>query len=52
MTDVIILGGLALVLGTVIGYLLGQKKKGVRCIGCPDGRKCSGNCSECDSRQN
>ena len=26
---------------------LKAKKKGIKCIGCPDGAKCSGNCTGC-----
>ena len=47
MIDFIIL---AVVLGIVTlagGYVYQQKKKGVKCIGCPDGATCSGNCSSC-----
>ncbi|MEE1187191.1 MAG: FeoB-associated Cys-rich membrane protein [Acutalibacteraceae bacterium] len=36
---------LAIIAGIVI-YLVRQKKKGAKCIGCPYGGKCSGKCSE------
>ena len=36
---------LAIIVGIII-YLVRQKKKGVKCVGCPYGGKCSGNCTE------
>lgn len=45
--DWIILGVIALVLGLVIFYIIRAKKKGVKCIGCPDGKTCSGKCNGC-----
>ena len=36
-----------LVLGGVTAYLIRAKKKGVKCVGCPNAAKCSGNCSSC-----
>ena len=36
---------LAIIVGIVL-YLVRQKKKGVKCVGCPYGGKCSGNCKE------
>lgn len=44
MDNIIILAVLALVLGGAAGYLYKAKKKGVKCVGCPYGSKCSGNC--------
>ena len=43
----------ALVLIAIIGlaavYIIRAKKSGQKCIGCPDSRTCSGNCSGCKS---
>lgn len=47
MENVIILAVLGLILGGAAGYVYKAKKKGVRCIGCPDSSKCSGNCCGC-----
>ena len=48
MADDIIAGLILLViLGGSITYIVRAKKKGVKCIGCPDGAKCSGNCAGC-----
>ena len=30
-----------------MAYVIKSKKRGVKCIGCPDGHKCSGNCGSC-----
>lgn len=40
---------LALILGAAIVYIYKAKKRGVKCIGCPDSGKCSGNCASCSS---
>jgi len=47
MENVLILAILGLILGGAAGYIWKEKKKGVKCIGCPDGGNCSGNCSGC-----
>lgn len=47
LIDYIIIAVVAAVIGLVIFYIYKAKKKGVKCIGCPDGAKCSGNCSGC-----
>ena len=41
---------LVLILGGAVAYICKAKKKGVKCIGCPDSGKCSGNCSGCSCR--
>ena len=38
---------LVLILGSAVRYLYKAKKRGVKCIGCPDGATCSGKCSGC-----
>ncbi len=45
--DVIVFLILALVIGGAIFYMIQQKKKGMRCIGCPNAKSCSGNCTQC-----
>ena len=43
---------LILVLAAMIGgaglYIYKAKKKGVKCIGCPSGKSCSGKCGSCE----
>ena len=47
MSDYIVIGIVTLLVGCAIFYIIRQKKKGAKCIGCPDAKKCSGNCSGC-----
>lgn len=37
------------IVGVAVAYIRKEKKRGVRCVGCPDGGKCSGHCSGCHS---
>ena len=45
--DLLTIAIIVVILGLAIGYIRRAKKKGVKCIGCPDGVKCSGNCAGC-----
>ena len=45
--DLLVVFVIALILAGAIAYIIRAKKKGVRCIGCPDGGHCSGSCSGC-----
>lgn len=45
--DYIVIGLVALILGTAIGYIRREKKAGKKCIGCPCSGNCSGNCGSC-----
>lgn len=47
LVDLIVIAVLVLVLGAAICYIRRAKKKGVKCIGCPSGLKCSGSCAGC-----
>ncbi len=49
MTDWIIIFIVLAVLGLAAGYVIGAKKKGKTCIGCPGG--CSGNCQSCGTHK-
>ena len=51
MTDIIIIGVIVLVVGGALAYIIRAKKKGQRCIGCPDGKSCSGNCCSCSKEK-
>lgn len=44
MADVIIVMILLLIIGGAVIYIVRAKRKGVKCIGCPDGATCSGSC--------
>lgn len=41
-TNILILAIIALILGLAIGYIRKEKKRGVKCVGCP-----AGGCSAC-----
>ena len=45
MENIILIALLGVILGGAAGYVYKSKKKGVKCIGCPDGSKCGGACS-------
>lgn len=47
MDNLIVLGIIAFIVGTAAGYVYMAKKRGVKCIGCPDAKTCSGNCGCC-----
>lgn len=42
--DIIIIAIVVVILGLVIRYIYKAKKQGAKCIGCPNGSKCSGSC--------
>ena len=39
---------IVLILGGAISYIIRAKKKGQKCIGCPNGGKCQGSCNSCN----
>ncbi len=51
MENVILIFLLAAILGGAIAYIVGAKKRGVKCIGCPSGGSCGqkkeGSCGGC-----
>lgn len=47
MTNFLVIAVVGLILGLAAGYIYKQRRKGAKCIGCPDGGCCSGNCSGC-----
>ena len=52
MTDLIVGLVVLAIVGGAIGYIIREKKRGVRCVGCPDGGMCGGNCSGCSGGTN
>ena len=44
MQDYIILAVLACVIAGVIFYIIREKKRGAKCIGCPYAKQCGGKC--------
>ncbi|MBE6539819.1 MAG: FeoB-associated Cys-rich membrane protein [Ruminococcaceae bacterium] len=52
MENYILVGVIALIVGAALWYIIRAKKKGKKCIGCPESScpssgKCGGNCSCC-----
>lgn len=47
MENFIVVLLLVLILGGAALYIYKAKKRGVKCIGCPDGATCSGHCDRC-----
>ena len=46
MTDVIVIALIVLIIGGAVWYIIREKKKGKKCIGCPYASSCgSKNCS-------
>ncbi len=46
MGNVMVIALLALLLGGIVWYLVREKKRGVRCVGCPHSKSCSGCCGQ------
>ncbi len=47
MTNAIVILAVAVMIGLAVGYVWKERKRGVNCIGCPDGATCSGSCGSC-----
>ena len=45
--DILIIAVIVVILGSAIAFLHRAKKKGIKCVGCPDSSTCSGNCGNC-----
>jgi len=58
MIDLIIGLIVMAIVGGAIGYIVKEKKRGVKCVGCPDApmcaskHMCQGNCTGCGDRCN
>ncbi len=46
LEDLIVIAILILLAGGISLYIYRQKKKGNKCIGCPYGKNCSGECNK------
>ncbi len=52
MENFIVIGILALIIGGIIFYLVREKKKGVKCVGCPHAKQCAGKCGgNCNTKK-
>ena len=47
MTDILVVLAVGLIVGLAVLYIYKAKKRGQKCIGCPDSGACSGKCSSC-----
>ena len=47
IVDFVIIAIILLIVGSALCYIRKTKKKGMKCIGCPDGVKCSNYCNGC-----
>ena len=52
MTDVLIALLIVLIVGFAVLYIVKAKRKGHKCIGCPDSENCNGNCAGCSAANN
>ncbi len=44
MKEILIIAIIVAILGSAIFYIISQKKKGAKCIGCPHCGNCQGGC--------
>ena len=49
MTDIIVLGVVALIVGAAMAYIIKAKKAGAKCIGCPAAGTCGSKNNASDS---
>ena len=49
MVNFVLVLVIVVIVGSAIAYIRKEKKRGVRCVGCPDSGTCRGNCSGCGS---
>ena len=49
MKNLILILVLVVILAMAAGYIYRAKKRGAKCIGCPEGSKCGDTCSGCGS---
>ena len=47
MVNFMIIAVVAVIIGAAVCYIHRSKKNGIKCIGCPEGATCGGNCSGC-----
>ena len=51
MQNFIVILIVAVIVGLASRYIYKEKKRGVKCIGCPDSGSCSGNCGCCNQNR-
>ena len=40
LTDIIVVAVILLIIGGAVAYIIKEKKRGNKCIGCPHGKSC------------
>ncbi len=50
ISNLLVLAVAAGIVALAVRYILREKKRGVRCIGCPDSKTCSGHCAGCSGK--
>ena len=51
MIDIIVISIIGVVVGLAVGFIIKEKKRGKKCIGCPYASSCQSKCS-CNSQKN
>ncbi len=52
MEDFIVIAVVVLILGCAIAYIVKEKKKGVKCVGCPYAESCGKTAEKCSCNLN
>ena len=50
MANLMVLIILILIVGAAIAFIIREKKRGVRCVGCPAAGTCANSCSGCSGQ--
>lgn len=48
LVDYIAIAVIVLIVGAAVFYIVRAKRRGEKCIGCPNSKQCSGNCGGCN----
>ena len=47
MVNFLIILAVSAIVGGAVWYIRREKKRGAKCVGCPDAKTCGGNCGCC-----
>ncbi len=47
MNDILVIAIVVVIVALAAGYVIRAKRRGKKCIGCPEGGSCSGSCTGC-----
>ena len=51
MENYIIIAIVLIIVGLAVAYIIREKKKGAKCIGCPYAKECGSKTCSCDSKK-